>query len=671
MIKRNGEIYMTLDRLNEIKALLNDYNYQYYVLDNPTVSDQEYDRLMQELQAIEMKHPEWITSDSPSQRVGGEVLEGFKKIEHQRMMLSLANAFNEDDLIAFDNRVQEKVKNVEYVCELKIDGLSVSLVYEDGHLVYGATRGDGTIGEDITHNVKTIKSIPLSIDYKEDLEVRGEIYMPKKSFNELNEQRKKDNVDLFANPRNAAAGSVRQLDSRIAAKRKLDAFLYHVPLALDADITTHKEALDFIAKLGFKINPMTRVCSSIQEVIQYIEEMTALRETLPYEIDGIVIKVNDLEKQERLGFTAKVPKWAIAYKFPAEEVITKLQDIIFTIGRTGQITPNAVLEPVRVAGSTVQRATLHNEDNVKSKDIRVGDYVVIRKAGDVIPEVVRSLKERRVGNEVPFEMITHCPYCGSPLVRKDNEAAYYCLNEHCDSKKIEKIIHFASRDAMNIDGLGAKIVEQFYNLGFVRSIEDIYHLDEHVHEIMEIEGFGKKSMDNLMEAIEKSKENSLEKLLFGLGIKGIGAKMADLLASEFKTMDNLLEANYYQLTKIRDVGDTIANSLSQFKNDEKSMALLNHLEELGLNMTYLKDTSLLTESIFNGKTVVVTGTLKMMKRKEIQEYLKRLGAKVTGSVSKKTDYLICGEDAGSKLEKANELGIPVLSEEEFIKEVNG
>ena len=661
---------MTFERLEEIKKLLNEYNYQYYVLDNPTVSDQEYDRLMQELQSIENAHPEWLTSDSPSQRVGGEVLEGFRKIEHQRMMLSLGNGFNEDDLIAFDKRVHEDVLNVEYVCELKIDGLAVSLVYEDGHLVYGATRGDGTIGEDITHNVKTIKSIPLTVDYLDDLEVRGEIFMPKKSFHELNEKRKQEGVELFANPRNAAAGSVRQLDSTIAAKRKLDAFLYHVPMALDMDVSTHKEALDFIQKLGFKVNPYTRVCKDIKEVWNFILEMTEKRDSLPYEIDGIVIKVNDLSKQERLGFTAKVPKWAIAYKFPAEEVVTKLKDIIFTIGRTGQITPNAVLEPVRVAGSTVQRATLHNEDNVKNKDIRVGDYVVIRKAGDVIPEVVKSLKERREGNEVPFEMIKVCPRCGTPLVRKDNEAAYYCLNEHCDSKKIEKIIHFASRDAMNIEGLGIKIVEQFYNLGFVKTIDDIYHLAQYEQEIIDIEGFGRKSMDNLIEAIERSKKNSLEKLLFGLGIKGIGAKMADLLASHFKTMDDLLNATEYQLIRIKDVGETIVRSLNQFKNDERSIELLNHLKELGLNMTYLKDTSLIADSIFNGKTVCVTGTLEKMTRKQVKEYLTRLGANVTGSVSKKTDYLICGRDAGSKLEKATQLGITVLTEEEFEKEVN-
>lgn len=661
---------MTLERLQEIKKLLNEYNYQYYVLDNPTVTDQEYDRLMQELQAIESKHPEWITTDSPSQRVGGQVLENFTKVTHQRMMLSLGNIFNEDELREFDERIREVYPQAEYVCELKIDGLAVSLVYADGRLDYGATRGDGTIGEDITHNVKTIKSIPLSIDYDGDFEVRGEIFMPKKSFNELNRQREENGEPLFANPRNAAAGSVRQLDSTIAAKRGLDAFLYMVPTANEVGCTTHKDALDYIKSLGFKTNPMTRICKDIKEVWAFIEEMTEKRDTLPYEIDGIVIKVNNLEWQERLGYTAKVPKWAIAYKFPAEEVITKLTDIIFTIGRTGQITPNAVLEPVRVAGSTVQRATLHNEDNVKHKDIRVGDFVVVRKAGDVIPEVVRALKERRDGTEKEFEMIETCPYCGSHLVRKDNEAAYYCLNEQCDSKKIERIIHFASRDAMNIEGLGEKIIEQLYNLGFVKRIEDIYTLYQHEQEIMDIEGFGKKSMDNLVAAIEKSKENSMEKLLFGLGIKGIGAKMADNLSKEFKSMDALLAASSAKLLAMKDVGEIIVQSINRFRRDQASLELLEHLKEFGLNMDYLKETTLIQESIFNGKTVCVTGTLELMTRKEIKDYLARLGANVTGSVSKKTDFLICGRDAGSKLEKAQQLGVTVMSEEEFKEEVD-
>ncbi len=660
---------MTLERLNQIKSLLNDYNYQYYVLDNPTVSDQEYDRLMQELQTIENEHPEWLTKDSPSQRVGGQVLESFQKITHQRMMLSLGNCFNEEELKQFDARITDVIPNPEYVVELKIDGLAVSLVYENGELVYGATRGDGTIGEDITHNVRTIHSIPLRIDDMQTIEVRGEIFMPKASFNQLNEEREKEGEQLFANPRNAAAGSIRQLDSRIAAKRKLDAFLYMVPTAIEMGCETHYEALMRIKELGFKTNPYTKVCQSIDDVWKYIEEMTSQRNDLPYEIDGIVIKVNNIASQERVGYTAKVPKWAIAYKFPAEEVITKLKDIIFTIGRTGQITPNAVLEPVRVAGSLVQRATLHNEDNIMTKDIRVGDDVVIRKAGDVIPEVVRALKERRDENSVPFEMIKECPYCHTALTRKDNEAAYYCLNEHCDSKKVEKIVHFVSRDAMNIEGLGERIVEQFYSLGLINSIIDIYHLKDHGQEIKDIEGFGQKSLDNLFQAIEKSKDNSLEKLLFGLGIKGIGSKMADTLSKNFKTMDDLLNASYTSLIAIKDVGETIVKSLIEFKNNEQSMALIEALKNEGLNMDYLKETVVASDNMFKDKTVCVTGTLSIMTRKEVKDYLERLGANVTGSVSKKTDFLICGTDAGSKLEKANNLGVSVLTEEDFVKEV--
>ncbi len=660
---------MSLKRLDELKKLLNEYNYQYYVLDNPTVSDQEYDSLMQELIHIESIYPEYVSADSPSQRVGGEVLDGFKKITHKKMMLSLGNVFNEDELINFDDKIRDIYPTVEYCCELKIDGLAVSLFYKNGQLDYAATRGDGTVGEDITHNVKTIKSIPLSIDYKGDLEVRGEIFMPKKSFNKLNEQRSKMNEPLFANPRNAAAGSVRQLDSSIAAKRGLDVFLYYVPDAFEYGCKTHKESLDFIQQLGFKVNPQTRVFNDIHSLYQYIKEISDIRETLPYDIDGIVIKVNDINKQEHLGYTAKVPKWAVAYKFPAEEVVTKLKDIIFTIGRTGQITPNALLDPVRVAGSTIQRATLHNEDNIISKDIRIHDYVVIRKAGDVIPEVVRVVKERRDGTEIPFKMIEHCPHCGSLLIRKNNEAAYYCLNEQCDYKKIEQIIHFASRDAMNIEGLGERIIEQFYNLGYISCIEDIYSLYKHKDEMYELEGFGKKSIDNMLKAIEKSKDNSLEKLLFGLGIKGIGAKMADNLSKEFKSMDAIMNASNEKLLSIRDVGDTIVSSINQFRNDPRSLELLMNLRLLGLNMDYLKDTSLIKESIFKDKTVCVTGTLVSYTRKEIKDYLSRLGANVTNSVSKKTDYLICGSDAGSKLEKATQLGILVLSEDEFLKEV--
>lgn len=657
---------MIQERIEELRKLLNQYGHEYYVLDKPTVSDAEYDRLMQELIDLETKYPEYYSPSSPTQRVGGAVLDNFKKITHGKSMLSLGNVFSKEELFAFDKRIQESVnETVEYVCELKIDGLAVSLVYQNGELLYGATRGDGTVGEDITHNVKTIHSVPLTIPYLGDLEVRGEIFMPKKSFEQLNKQREKDGVELFANPRNAAAGSVRQLDSRIAAKRKLDTFLYMVPDAEDYDCETHYESLQWISSLGFKTNPHTRICKSIQEVWDYIEEYTLKRSTLSYEIDGIVIKVNRLRLQDQLGFTVKVPRWAIAYKFPAEEVTTRLKDIVFTVGRTGQITPNAVLEPVRVAGSLVKRASLHNEDNVVSKDIRIGDIVIVRKAGDVIPEVVRPVVERRTGEEKPFVMTAVCPQCGHPIERAKDQAAYFCHNPNCDSKIIEKIIHFASRDAMSIDGLGDRIVEIFYNQGFVKSIEDIYHLDQYAKPIMEMDGFGQKSMDKLLAAIERSKENSLERLLFGLGIKGVGAKMADVLAAKFKTMENLKNAKYLDLISINDVGETLCDSILDYFRNPKNQALIEHLKALGLNMTYLKETSVQEDSPFANKVVVVTGTLEKYTRNEIKEVLKRLGANVTGSVSKKTDYLICGRDAGSKLEKARALNIPVISEDEF------
>ncbi|MFR1450097.1 MAG: NAD-dependent DNA ligase LigA [Beduini sp.] len=662
---------MSLTRIKELTELLNQYNYEYYVLDKPTISDQEYDRLMQELIHLEQEFPQYASPLSPTQRVGGAVLDSFKKIIHTKNMLSLSNVFSNEELIAFDKRIRETVlSKIEYVCELKIDGLAVSLVYKNGELEYAATRGDGTVGEDITHNVKTIKSIPLTISYLGELEVRGEIFMPKKSFERLNHQRQLDGVELFANCRNAAAGSVRQLDSSVAAKRQLDAFLYHVPDAKDYDLHTHKEALDWITSLGFKTNPLTKKCKDINEVIAYIEEMTEKRKDLSYEIDGIVIKVNDLDLQDELGYTAKSPKWATAYKFPAQEVVTKLKDIIFTVGRTGQITPNAVLEPVRVAGSLVQRASLHNEDNVVSKDIRKGDYVIIRKAGDVIPEVVRPVIERRTGNEIPFAMTKYCPKCGALLEKEPDQAAYFCHNPNCDSKKIEKIIHFASRDAMNIDGMGIRIVEQFYNQGFIKNIIDIYYLYEHAKEIMELDGFGQKSMDNLLNAINHSKENSLEKLLFGLGIKGVGAKMAEVLAAHFKTMDRLMDTDAQELTSINDVGDILCESILSYFNQQSNMELIDQLKEIGLNMEYLKETNVLTNHKFSQKTVVVTGTLEKYTRNEIKELLTSLGAKVTNSISSKTDYLICGKDAGSKLEKAQKLKVAILSEDEFFEEAN-
>jgi len=658
------------ERLNELKSLLNNYNYQYYVLDNPSVSDQEYDRLMQELQSIENSHPEWITTDSPTQRVGGEVLDVFKKVRHRSSMLSLGNAFNEEDIRSFCKRIEDSVGYCDYVCELKIDGLSVSLVYENGELLYAATRGDGDIGEDITHNVKTIKSIPLHIDYDGEIEVRGEIFMPKKSFERLNQQRLANNEVLFANPRNAAAGSIRQLDSKIAASRRLDAYLYMLPNAENYQCDSHYASLNYIKELGFKVNKEIRICKNIDEIMDYISRVSSIRESLPYEIDGVVIKVNEINDQQDLGFTAKAPRWAIAFKFPAEKVTTTLKDIIFTVGRTGQITPNAVLEPVRVAGSLVSRATLHNEDNVINKDIRIGDIVTIRKAGDVIPEVVESMKERRVGNETKFKMITTCPACSSVLIRKESEAAYFCVNPKCDSRVIESIIHYASRDAMNIDGLGEKIIENFYGLGFIKKIEDIYHLHQHANKIIEIDGFGQKSMDNLLKAIQDSKENSLEKLIFGLGIRNVGAKMADNLAKHYKTIDQLMKAKYDELIAIHDVGSIIAKSVVSYFEEEEHIEMITTFKELGINMKYLKAASINTESIFLDKTVVVTGTLETMTRNEIKDLLASLGANVTNSISKKTDYLIVGKDAGSKLDKAIALGITIVEEQDFFNQLN-
>ena len=653
------------ERIDEIRSLLEKYNYEYYVLDNPSVSDAEYDRLMQELIMLENEHPEYQSPLSPSQRVGGLVQDEFAKVTHKRMMLSLANAFNEDDLRDFDKKVREAtgLDKVTYMAEMKIDGLGMSLVYR-GNLQYAATRGDGVIGEDVTANILTIKSIPSHINCNEDFEIRGEVFMPKKSLERLNKEKAEKGEPLFANARNAAAGSIRQLDSSIAASRGLDAFWYYFVNASDFGIRYHSEALKMADDLGFKTNPERRLCNGIDEVLKYIDEYTLKRPTLGYDIDGIVIKVDDMALYDRLGYTAKTPRWAIAYKFPPEEVITKLEDIIFTVGRTGKITPNAVLSPVRVSGSVVQRATLHNEDFIKEKDLKIGDFVIIRKAGDVIPEVVGPVVNKRTGLEIPFEMINNCPVCGLPLIRKD--AMHFCVNPHCDARKIEGIIHFASRDAMDIEGLGERVAEQFFNQGFFRSIDEIYKLYEHRDEIIALDGWQSKSVDNLINAIEKSKENSLEKVLFGLGIKEVGAKMAKTLARKYQNIDNLINASEEELLEIADVGPIVASSIRNFFSDERNMALINALKEVHLNFEYKGSTATAANSYFSGKTVVLTGTLSKYGRKEATEILENLGAKVTGSVSKATDVVIAGVEAGSKLDKAHALGITVLDEEEFL-----
>ena len=663
------DIVEAKQRVHEITSLLNKYNYEYYVLDNPSVDDAEYDRLMNELIMLEGAYPELKSPLSPTSRVGGQVVSSFRKIVHKRMMLSLANAFNEDDLRAFDKRVKDAlgVDNVEYVAEMKIDGLAMSLTYVDGKFDYAATRGDGTTGEDVSSNVLTIKSIPSSISTFKEVEVRGEVYMPKKVLASLNKERSQKGEALLANARNAAAGSIRQLDSSIAASRKLDAYWYYFVNASDFGFKKHSDALDYIQSLGFRTNPERRICKGIEEVLKFVEEYTLKRPSLPYDIDGLVIKVNDMTKYDTIGYTAKTPKWAIAYKFPPEEVVTKLKDIIFTVGRTGKITPNAVLDPVRVQGSMIARATLHNEEFVVSKDIRVGDYVVLRKAGDVIPEVVRVVKERREEGTLPFKMTTSCPICGAPLIQKD--AIHYCSNTKCDARHIEGLIHYCSKDAMDIDGLGDKIIEYFFNQKFIHSIPSIYRLEQYAQDIKITDGFGEKSVVKLLQGIEKSKSNSLERLLFGLGIKEVGVKTAKTLASYFVTMEALEKATYDDLLLVPDIGDISARSIVDYFKEEDNKKMIEELKELGINMKYLGKPVSSKKTYFTGKTCVLTGTLANFGRKEATEILESYGAKVTSSVSKSTSLVIFGTEAGSKLDKANALGIETMDEEELMKTI--
>ena len=651
------------ERYLELIKIINEADYNYHTLDKPTITDQEYDSYLRELYNIEEAHPELVRSDSPSQRAGGQILDEFKKITHSIPMLSLSNVFNEDEIRLFDERIKKEGIDPKYVVELKIDGLSVSLNYKNGKLVSAATRGDGTVGEDITNNVKTIKTVPLTIKKPIDIEVRGEIYISKKQFNEINEDRAKKGLDLFQNCRNLAAGSIRQLDSSIAASRKLDCWIYHLPNPEDYGIKTHYEALEFMKDLGFKVNPNNKIVDNIDELLEYIEDKKEKRDSLPYDIDGIVIKLNNLAEQKIMGFTAKYPKWATAYKFPAKEVLTKLEDIIFTVGRTGQITPNAVLSPVLVAGSTIRRATLHNEDYVKEKDLKIGDIVSIRKAGDVIPEVVERLLDRRDGTEKDFVMIDKCPICGSPLVKKEGQVDYFCVNPECDARHIEGLIHFVDRHAMNITGLGERIIEDFYNIGFIRSITDIYHLKKHAEDLIELEGFGNKSVNNLIEAIEESKENSLEKLLFALGIEQVGEKTAKVLARKFETMDNLMNASVETLTNIQDIGEIIAQSIVDYFSKEENKKLIDDLKALGINMNYTGE-KIDAKDEFADKTFVITGTLTNYTRDEIKRMIETFGGRTSESVSKKTDVVIVGDAPGSKYDKAQKLGITIWNDEE-------
>lgn len=655
-------------RIDYLVDIINEANYNYHVLDNPTITDQEYDKYLRELYTLEEKYPDLVREDSPTQKIGGEVIDDFKKITHDKPMMSLSNVFNEEEVRLFDERIKKEGIIPEYVCELKIDGLSVSLKYKNGKFVSAATRGDGITGEDITHNAKTIKTIPLKLKENIDIEVRGEIYMSKKTLDELNKERAKNNEPLLKNARNAAAGSIRQLDSKIAAKRKLDTFIYHLPNPEDFGIKTHYEALEFMKNLGFKTNPNNKIVGSIDEVIDFIKEKTKIRDTLPYDIDGIVIKVNNIKEQLDLGFTARYPKWATAYKFPAELVYTKLKDIIFTVGRTGQVTPNAILEPVIVMGSLISKTTLHNEDYVKDKEIMIGDTVAIKKAGDVIPEVVSVLKERRNGTEIPFEMAKTCPICGSALIRKETESAYYCHNPKCDAKHIEGLIHYSGRNAMNIEGFGDSITEDFYNMGYLKRVYDYYTLYKYKDELMSLEGFGEKSIIKLLSSIEKSKENSLERLLFALGIRHVGAKTAKILAKHYQDIDSLMTATYDELSKINDIGDIIAKSVVNYFKEEQNLEIINKLKEYHVNMKYLLDDSKETAD-FSGKTFVLTGSLSQITREEATTLIENFGGKVSGSVSSKTNVVIVGEAPGSKYDKALSLGITIWQEEEFLEKI--
>lgn len=659
-------------QIKEIRKKLNKWAHAYYVLDTPLVSDSDYDKLYRELQDLETVYPELITTDSITQRVGGKLLDGFKKIEHKTPMMSLGNAFNEAELREFDARVKKGTNRaISYMVELKIDGLAINLSYVSSQLVTGATRGDGVIGEDITQNLRTVYSIPLSLEADLTIDVRGECFMPKASFASLNERRDLEGEAVFANPRNAAAGSLRQLDSKVTAKRQLSTFIYTIANPEQFGLTSQAQALDFLDNHGFKTNHRRQLCQNIDEVWEYIEEFRDKRHSLDYEIDGIVIKVNEFSAQEELGFTVKAPKWAIAYKFPTEEAETVIRDIEWTVGRTGVVTPTAIMDSVQLAGTSVARASLHNYDLIKEKDIRLLDTVMVHKAGDIIPEVTRVVLDKRPKDSKAYPEPTHCPVCDSVLEKIESEVAIRCMNPLCPAQIKEGLNHFVSRNAMNIDGLGPKVLEQLYDKGFIKQVSDLYYLTE--SDLLQLDKIKEKSANNILTAINASKTNSLEKLLFGLGIQHVGAKAAKLIAEEFKTMTNIMSASKESINQIDSIGPVIADSIHKYFLVPGATELINSLISAGVNMDYLglnlADT-LQVDSIFNGKTVVLTGKLFTYNRREAKEKMESLGAKVTGSVSKKTDIVVAGEEAGSKLEKALELGITVWSEEEMLEAFN-
>ena len=658
---------MIQERIDELIKIINKASYEYYVMDNPTITDQEYDDYYMELLSLEKKYPEYVREDSPTHRVGGTALDKFEKVTHEKPMLSFDDIFSEEEIAAFDERVRKIVPNPTYTLEPKMDGLSGSLIYKKGVLVRAATRGDGVTGEDITVNVKTIKTVPLRLTKDIDIEVRGEIYMSKASFEKANLERETLGQSLFANPRNAAAGSIRQLDSKVTAKRNLDFMAYFIPNPEDYNLKTQAESLAFLKELGFLTNyKLNTTVSSVEEIIKDIKVLHEKRKSLPFAIDGVVIKVNSLSDEEKLGFTTRVPRWGIAYKFPAEEVLTTLKEIKFTVGRTGKITPNAIFSPVHVDGSLVSKATLHNEDYCKEKDIRIGDVIVVRKAGDVIPEVAYVKFDRRQSNSIPFEMIKNCPICNTPLIKKD--ANYFCPNNNCEARHIENLIHYVSRDAMNIDGFGDSIVEDFYNMGYIKDSSDFYHLDKYKEELMELEGFGEKSIIKLLASIDASKNNSLERLIFALGIRHVGAKTAKILAKNYKNMDNLIQATEEELSKINDIGEIIAKSIVEYFKKEDNIVLINRLKEANVNMNY-ENSNYHEAEEFSGKTFVLTGSLTNITREEATTIIENLGGKVSGSVSSKTSAVIVGEAPGSKYDKALSLGIPIWQEEEFLDKI--
>lgn len=659
--------------IDKLRQELDANSYAYYVKDNPLISDSDYDKLYQELLQLEADFPSLVTADSPSQRVGGMILSGFEKVVHQVPMLSLSNAFNKNDLLSFDQRLRKLTEqDLNYVCELKIDGLSISLQYEDGILVRGATRGDGTIGEDITQNIKTVKSIPLKLQEPISLEVRGECFMPKQSFIALNMSREQEGQEVFANPRNAAAGSLRQLNSAITASRNLDAYLYSTADAKSFAANSQEELLERMTQLGFRTNNLRRICGTIDEVWSFIEEMTLERNQLPYEIDGIVVKVNQFSAQEEIGFTVKAPKWAIAYKFPAEEAQTIIRDIEWTVGRTGVVTPTAIMDPVQLAGTIVRRASLHNVDLIRQRDIRLLDTVVVHKAGDIIPEVTRVILEERPLDSQPYPIPQTCPTCHSNLVHLEEEVALRCINPKCPALLKEGLTHFVSRDAMNMTGIGVRIIDQLFEKHLIEDVADLYRLT--LDQLLTMDKVKEKSASKMLQAIEKSKENSLERLLTGLGIRHVGTKAALQLAQNFKTLANLMQASLEDLLQIDGLGTVIADSVQTYFSLEPVQEMMQELQDAGVNTIYLGlslDEIESVDSIWQDKTVVLTGTLDNYSRSDLKKMIESQGGKVTGSVSKKTDLVVAGEAAGSKLDKALELGIPVWYQDDLDQAMEG